>query len=186
MSRFRRGSHGPGSTPSPISASRFDGSATPSVARPAHRYPRPNVPRRRPCYAASKLPTRAPGTSPPRISDSGSNWNTLSGEHGHRRRNGDQAGPLDGQLKITTSTRKASDPLSCVLDVMATSDRTLDNDRYRSSLHASAFGDGGSEVTSIRTTVPLVFPPQRPLVRHALRTDSNHAVTYRRLRLQVG
>lgn len=34
---------------------------------------------------------------------------------------------MDGP-QITASTRKTSDPLSLVLDVMATSDRTLDND----------------------------------------------------------
>ncbi len=37
---------------------------------------------------------------------------------------------MDGP-QITASTRKTSDPLSLVLDVMATSDRTLDNDRFR-------------------------------------------------------
>ncbi len=58
-----------------------------------------------------------------------------SGEHGHRLRNGDEAEPLDRRLKITTSTRKTSDPLSRVLDVMATSDRTLDNDRFNAHTH---------------------------------------------------
>lgn len=37
---------------------------------------------------------------------------------------------MDG-LKITASTRKNSDPLSLVLDVMATSDQTPDNGRIR-------------------------------------------------------
>lgn len=35
---------------------------------------------------------------------------------------------MDGP-KISASTRKASDPLSLVLDVIAMSDQTLDNDR---------------------------------------------------------
>ncbi|SKF61444.1 Uncharacterised protein [Mycobacteroides abscessus subsp. abscessus] len=53
-----------------------------------------------------------------------------SGNYEHRTRHGDEAESLDGRPKITPSIRKTSNPLSPVLDVTATSDRTLDNDRF--------------------------------------------------------
>ena len=130
-SRRKRKSHVPGSTPSPTSAPRSDDSATSSKEPAVHRCPRRNVPLMRPYDAASKLPTLASATSPPRTSNSGNNWNTPSGNYGHRTRHSDEAEPLDGRLKISASTRKTSDPLSLVLDVMTTSDQTLDNDRLR-------------------------------------------------------